>query len=97
MCVTAVHHGMPLGPLARGKCLATDYAEETKRKAKVAAFDANNLDLSPLSTPKCRATALPLHSTYTHPHASGSCIARPTAQLTVAPAASPKYTPATAT
>ena len=42
-CTTAVHHGM-LGPLASGKRLATDYPEETKRKAKAAACDASNFD-----------------------------------------------------
>ena len=42
-CVTAVHHGM-LGPLARGKRLATDYAEAAKRRAKAAACDACNYD-----------------------------------------------------
>ena len=76
-CVTAVHHGM-LGPLARGKCLATDYAEETKRKAKVAAFDANNLDLSPLSPPKCRATAYHYTArTLTHTRAAAASPAPP--------------------
>ena len=42
-CVTAVHHGM-LVPLARGKHLATDYAEVTKRRTKAAACDACNYD-----------------------------------------------------
>ena len=33
-----------LGPLARGKHLATDYAEAAKRSAKAAACAANNYD-----------------------------------------------------
>ena len=43
--ITAVQFrkGM-LGPLARGKHLATDYAEEAKRSAKAAACAANNYD-----------------------------------------------------